>query len=114
MVSAARASCSGINPSCLHSLKSLKHLTKLQQLQLRWVGQLKDSHAAFLPHLGSLTSLDLSYCRSLTGEGLQQLVWLTQLKQLNLMAVGSDELSCLTALQQLTGLTVRSPIVSLL
>lgn len=42
----------------------------------------------------------------MTADGLQQLVWLTQLKQLNLMAVGNDELSCLTALHQLTGLTV--------
>jgi hypothetical protein len=97
---------SGINPSSFHSLKHLKHLSSLQQLQLRWVGQLKDSHVAFLPHLAALTALDLSYCRSLTGEGLQQLVWLTQLKQLNLMAVGNDELNCLTSLRQLTGLTV--------
>lgn len=77
---------------------------------MRWVGQLKDTQTAFLPHLVTLTVLDLSYCRSLTGEGLQQLVWLTQLKQLSLIAVSSDDLNCLTALQQLTGLTVGSSL----
>ena len=70
------------------------------------MGQLKDTQTAFLPHLVSLTALDLSYCRNLTAEGLQQLVWLTQLHQLNLMAIGNDELSCLKAFRQLTGLTV--------
>jgi hypothetical protein len=38
---------------------------------------------------------------------LQQLQWLPQLQVLNLMAVGSDDLSCLRTLQQLTALTVR-------
>jgi hypothetical protein len=71
------------------------------------IGQLKDAHASFLPHLVALTALELSYCRSLSAEGLQQLRWLLQLRALNLMAVGSEDLSCLRALQQLTALTVR-------
>ncbi|WIA17533.1 hypothetical protein OEZ85_014364 [Tetradesmus obliquus] len=96
---------SGASPGSLHSLRCLRALSNLQQLQMRWIGQLKDSHVGFLPHLVSLTALDISYCRSLTGSGLQQLQWLPQLRSLNMMAVGSDDLSCLRALQQLTGLT---------
>ncbi|KAF6261493.1 hypothetical protein COO60DRAFT_1636781 [Scenedesmus sp. NREL 46B-D3] len=96
---------SGANPRSLHSLRRLTALSKLEQLQMRWNGQLKDAHASFLPHLVALTALDLSYCRNLSGDGLQQLQWLPQLRALNLTAVGSDDLSCLRALQQLTGLT---------
>uniref|UniRef100_A0A383W990 F-box domain-containing protein n=1 Tax=Tetradesmus obliquus TaxID=3088 RepID=A0A383W990_TETOB len=97
---------SGASPGSLHSLRCLRALSKLQQLQMRWIGQLKESHVSFLPHLVSLTALDISYCRSLSSSGLQQLQWLPQLQALNMMAVASDDLSCLRALQQLTGLTV--------
>lgn len=90
-------------------MRHLKHLSKLEQLQLRWVGQLKDAQlTSFLPHLVCLTALDLSYCRSLTSEGLQGLQWMTQLQQLNMLAVSSEELAWLEALQQLRGLTVRA------
>lgn len=45
------------------SLNYLTNLGKLQQLELRWVGQLKNAQLTFLPHLVALTALDLGYCR---------------------------------------------------
>eukprot|EP00775_Hariotina_reticulata_P004312 gene4312-4565_t len=99
---------SGITARTLHCLNYLTNLGKLQQLELRWVGQLKNAQLAFLPHLVALTALDLGYCRGLTCEGLQVLQWMTQLKALGLMGIQPDDLSCLSALWQLTRLTVAS------
>jgi hypothetical protein len=96
--------------SC-EDLDSLSKLTNLEKINLENIKHLDDAAVINFSTLAKIKSIEVFWCRCLSGLGLSYLVankqFLVQLKTNDCYGISSEGYHCLTTLTNLTSLTIR-------